>query len=187
MVDDHSISMSTFDKTARTYCELTLLSARAQGVESVSNSQVRRQAISDLVTIHVARDLAKLKGITPDKQAYELTGAQKQEIKAAFPNDDAAENVVFALENSQEIAAIALALGEQLTGLTRTDENATTLAEAGQSEIQAAFKDHEVKISPRFGLSGTLREVGPTGSLSVAEIDFEAPAEDELPAEQRCA
>ncbi len=73
VVDDQAISMATFDKTARIYCELTLLSAKEQGVNSVPNGDVRRQTISDLVTVIVARDLATLKGVTPDKQLYEIT------------------------------------------------------------------------------------------------------------------
>ena len=72
VVDGHSISMAKFDKTARVYCQLTLLSAKEQGVMSVPNSDVRRQTISDLVTIYVARDLAKEEGVTVDKKLYEL-------------------------------------------------------------------------------------------------------------------
>ncbi len=187
VVDDHAISMSTFDETARVYCKLTLLSAQEQGITSVSNSDVRRQTISDLVTIHVARDLAEEHGITPDKQAYELSGAQIQEIAEAFPEGDDAENIEFAIENSQEISAIAIALAEKSTGEVMSQENAVQLAEIGEAEIKAAFKDHDVEVSPRFGLSSTLKEIGPSGSLSVANVDFEAPTADELPADQRCA
>lgn len=187
VVDDHEISMSTFDKTARIYCELTLLSAQEQGVASVPNSDVRRQTISDMVTIFVARDLAEDKGITLDKQSYELAPAQAKEIGAAFPKGDDAETVELAIENSQEIAAIAIALGEKSTGELRTEENAAQLSEAGEAEIRAAFEDHDIEISPRFGLSSTLKEIGPTGSLSVADIDFESTNEAQLPADQRCA
>src|SRR5687768_10412802 len=85
IVDGHSISMAKFDKTARVYCKLTLLSAKEQGVMSVPNSDVRRQTISDLVTILVARDLAKEEGITVDKKLYELTPDQVKEVGTAFP------------------------------------------------------------------------------------------------------
>lgn len=187
VVDGHSISMKKFDKTARIYCKLTLISAKEQGVTSVSNSDVRRQTISDLVTIHVARDLAEDEGITVDKRSYELTPDQVKEIGKAFPKGDDAEHVEFAIENSQEISAIAIALAEKSMGVTRTDENVGQLAEEGQGAILAAFKDHDVEFSPRFGLNGSLKEIGPTGSLSVTDVDFEAPTEDELPADQRCA
>ncbi|MDR7086103.1 hypothetical protein J2X11_000942 [Aeromicrobium panaciterrae] len=185
VVDDHSISMTKFDKTARIYCKLTLLSAQEQGMASVPNADVRRQTISDLVTIYVARDLAKEKGVSVDKKQYELSGDQVKEVGTAFPKGDDAEHVEFAIENSQEIAAIAVALAEKSTGVTATNENSSQLAEAGHAAIIAAFKDHDVKFAPRFGLSSSLKELGPTGSLSVPETD--GPAEDQLPADQRCA
>lgn len=185
VVDGHSISMSKFDKTARIYCKLTLLSAKEQGVMSVPNSDVRRQTISDLVTIHVARDLAEEERVTVDKQLYELSPDQVKELATAFPEGDDAEHVEFAIENSQEIAAIAVALAEKSTGETATDENSSQLAEVGRTAIIGAFKDHDVQFAPRFGLSSSLKEIGPTGSLSVPQT--EGPAEDELPADQRCA
>lgn len=185
VVDGHSISMAKFDKTARVYCQLTLLSAKEQGVMSVPNSDVRRQTISDLVTIFVARDLAKEEGLTVDKKLYELTPDQVKEVGAAFPKGDDAEHVEFAIENSQEISAIAVALAEKSTGVTATPENSGQLAEEGRAAIIAAFKDHDVKFAPRFGLSSSLKETGPTGSLSVPKSD--GPAEEQLPADQRCA
>lgn len=200
VVDGHSISMAKFDKTARVYCKLSLLAAKeqaeqqaqAQGVPvsslpkpSVPNSDVRRQTISDLVTILVARDLAKEEGVAVDKKMYELLPDQVKEVGTAFPQGDDAEHVEFAIENSQEIAAIAVALAEKSTGVTATNENSNQLAEEGRAAISAAFKDHDVKFAPRFGLSSSLKETGPTGSLSVPSTD--GPAEDQLPADQRCA
>ena len=187
VVDDQAISMAKFDKTARIYCELTLLSAKQQGVTSVPNAQVRRQAISDLVTVIVARDLARQKGVTPGKQLYELSASQLKDIAKAFPKGDDAETVESAIENSQEIAAIAIALGEGSSGTTATAENQQELSSAGQADITAAFKDHDVSFAPRFGLSGRLNDLGPTGSLSVSSVGSDAPAEDKLPAAQRCA
>lgn len=177
--------MTKFDKTARIYCKLTLISAKEQGVTSVPNSDVRRQTISDLVTIYVARDLAKEEGVTVDKKLYELSADQVKEVGTAFPKGDDAEYVEFALENSQEIAAIAVALAEKSTGVTATNENSNQLAQEGRAAITAAFKDHDVTFAPRFGLSSSLKEIGPTGSLSVPEAD--GLAEGELPADQRCA
>ncbi len=187
VVDGHAISMSKFDKTARVYCELTLLTAKQQGVSSVPNADIRRQTISDLVTIYIARDVAKDQGIAPDKRSYELTSAQLKQIGSEFPKGDDAETVEYAIENSQEIAAIATALAEKVTGTVATEANASQLAEAGLAAIVAAFKDHDVKFAPRFGLSDSLKDLGPTGSLSVANVDFEAPTDDELPTAQRCA
>lgn len=189
VVDDHSISMVTFDKTARIYCELTLLTAQQQGVEdpSVPNNEIRRQAVSDLVTVIVARELAKQKGVTPDKQTYELSATQLKEIAKGFPKGDDAEVVETAIENSQEIVATAIALGEGSAGVARTDENEAELTSVGQEAITDAFKDHDVKFAPRFGLSGNMKDLGPTGSLSVSEVSFDAPTDEQLPAAQRCA
>ncbi len=187
VVDDQAVSMATFDKTARIYCELTLIAARQQGIVSVPNAEIRRQAITDLVKVIVARDLAKVKGVTVAPRDYELTAAQLKEITAAFPDGDDAETVERAIENSQEIGAIAVALGSQATGVTPTEENRNQLGSEGEAAISKAFKDHDVTFAPRFGLSGDLKDLGPTGSLSVAEVTFDAPTDDELPPAQRCA
>ena len=187
VVDGRSISMTTFDKTARVYCELTLISAQEQGISSVPNADIRRQTISDLVTISIARDLAEQEGITIDKQSYELSSDQLSQIASEFPKDDDAETVELVIENSQEIAALSVALAEKATGTAATEDNAAQMAEAGRAAILTAFKDHDVEFAPRFGLSDTLEDLGPTGSLSASNIDFEAPSDDELPAAQRCA
>lgn len=188
VVDGHSISMAKFDKTARVYCELELrIQAQSGGQTELPNAEVRRNAIRNLVTVIVARDLAKLKGVTPDKQTYQRPEAELKDIAKVFPKGDDAKTIKTLFENDAEIAAIAIALAEQSSGVARTDENQDQLFSEGQAAIQKAFKDHDVKFSPRFGLSDTLKDLGPTGSLSVAEVNFEAPTENELPAAQRCA
>lgn len=186
VVDGRSISMTTFDETAEIYCTLTLRSAGQQGVATVSNAEVRRQAITDLVTAVVARKLAAIKGVTPKPQVYELTAEQRQQVAAAFPGDDI-DAVSAAIENSQEIVAISGALGAQSTGQAKSEANEAQLVQIGQAAILKAFPDSDVRFAPRFGLSDTMKPLSSTGSLSVAEIDLEQPTEDELPAAQRCS
>ena len=184
VVDGHSISMKTFDDTAKIYCTLTARSAAQQGVTAVDNADIRRQAITDLVTVVVARDVAAFKGVTPKPRAFELTPSQQQQITEAFPSNG--DEVGAVIEDSQEISAIAIGLGEQSTGQTRTPENEADLAQIGQAAILKAFSDHDVRFAPRFGLSDSMKQLSPTGSLSVAEVDLEKPAGGELPAAQRC-
>src|ERR1700712_1202889 len=76
VVDGRSISMKSFDKTAKIYCTFDLASAKNNGATSPSNVEVRRQAISGIVTALVARKVAAAKGVTPKPQSYVLTGEQ---------------------------------------------------------------------------------------------------------------
>jgi len=184
IVDSQSISMMSLDHTARIYCLLALRSGGQQGVGPVSNMEVRRQAITDMVTAMVAEKVAVKKGVTPRPQTYEITASQRQQIDKAFPADSAA--VSKAIENSQKTSAIAVALGAKATGAIPTAANQSDLAHAGQAEILKAFTDHDVQFSPRFGMSGTMKKMAPTGSMSVAEIAFDQPIDTALPAAQRC-
>lgn len=187
VVDGHAISMSKFDQSARLLCEVSLRDAQSQGQKSLPNDQVRRQAIVNLVTVIVARDLAKQKGVTPNKSTYELPADQVASITKAFPKGSDAKAVESIYEDYNETVEIAIALGEQSTGLTRSDENQRQLVSEGQTAIQKAFKEHDVKFAPRFGLSGSLKDLGPTGSVSVSKVRLDAPNETELPLTQRCA
>lgn len=186
VVDGESISMKTLNDTAAVYCTLTLASAQQQGVTTVPNSDVRRQAVTSLVSMVVARKLAKDKGIEVEPSRYDLTTSQEQQIAKAFPKDDA-EKIGKAIEDSQEVSEIAIALGETSTGEKRTDTNEADLAQAGQEEITKAFADNGVKFAPRFGLDATTKAISDTGSLSVAQVDLDKKSEDELPAAQRCS
>jgi len=184
VVDGQSISMKSLDDTSRVYCLLALRSGGQQGVSSVSNAEVRRQAITDMVTAMVAEKVAVAKGVHPKPQTYEITASQRQQIDKAFPADSAA--VSKAIENSQKTSAIAVALGAKASGSIPTATNQSDLAHAGQAEILQAFRDHDVQFSPQFGMSGTMKQLSPTGSLSVPEITLDQPTDTELPTAQRC-
>lgn len=186
MVDGQSISMKTLNKTAEVYCTLTLRTAQAQGGAAPDNAELRRQAITSLVSVVVASRLAADEGVTPRPSEYELTGAEQKQIAEAFPQGDL-EQISSAIEDSQEIAVISIALGEKSTGQARTAANEAELARAGRAQITEAFSDSDVKFAPRFGLSSTSKQIAPTGSLSVAPADLGASEAAQLPAAQRCS
>jgi hypothetical protein len=186
VVDGQTISMKTLDRTAQAYCELTLKSAEGQGATVPPSSDIRRQAVTSLVSLVVARGLAEEQGVTPKPSSYELSSSQKKNVAAAFPQSDL-EQIYQAIEDNQELSLIAVALGEKATGVKRTAENEAQLAEAGQAQITKAYADNDVSFAPRFGLSGSSKAVADTGSLSVAPADLGADKPDKLPADQRCA
>src|SRR5689334_10048238 len=134
VVDDQTISMKTLDKTAEAYCTLTLASAKSQGATVPGNADVRRQTVTTLVSLVVARKLAKQEDVTPRPAEYELTTQQEDQISKAFP-DDNADELKKLIEKGQELSAISVALGEKSTGQARTADNVSQLAEAGQAEI----------------------------------------------------
>src|SRR5215212_4662651 len=70
VVDDQTISMRTLNKTARAYCTLSLAGSQQQGATSPDNAEVRRQAVTTLVSLAVGRKLAKEHGITVRPSQY---------------------------------------------------------------------------------------------------------------------
>jgi hypothetical protein len=185
VVDGQSISMKTLDRTAEAYCTLSARTAQQQGGAAPDNADMRRQAVTSLVSLVVARRLASEKGISPKPASYELTSDQQDQIAKAFPTADAAE-IGKAIEQSQEISQIAVALGSRSAGQTPTADNQAQLAQAGQAEITKAFKANEVKFAPRFGIKAGQSDPT-TGSLSVAQADTGKASGAELPAAQRCS
>lgn len=184
VVDGRSISMKSFARTAKIYCTLTVRSAAQQGIKDISNADVRRQAIGDMVTVIVARKIAALQGVTPKPQQYELTTEQRRQISKVFPTDS--EAVATAIQDSQESAAIAVALGAASTGETRSSANESKLAQIGQVAIVKAFPGHHVRFAPMFGMNDSLKQMSSTGSMSVSDGNLDQPADNELPTAQRC-
>lgn len=189
VIDGKAISMKSFEKNARMYCQVELQLQRQGGTAkpTLPNNEVRAHAITDLITVRVARDLARQKGVTPAKQTYERPADEIATLETLFPDGDDAKTVRTILENNGEIRAIAVALGEQSTGQSATEANQEELQSAGYEAITKAIKKHDIEISPRFGVSDTLKLLNKTGSVSVSEAGFDAPTDTELPPEQRCA
>ena len=186
VVDGRTISMDTLDRTAAAYCTLTASAAKQQGIATVSGSEVRRQAVVGLVSLRVARDLARSKGVTVEPSTYELTPAQRDQVATSFPDSDVAE-LAKVIRDSREVSALAVALAEQQTKQQATSENEAQFADIGQGAILAAFADRDVSFAPRFGLDSKGQQRAATGSVSVTPDDLQAPVDEELPASQRCS
>lgn len=186
VVGKQAISMRTLDDTAEAYCTLSVDAARQQGAQSIDNSQIRRQAIVGLVSVIVARDIAKSQRLEVDPSSYRLTDEQRDQIEKAFPAAKVDE-LAQAIEDSQEVAAISVALGAKLTGRPATPEDAKQLADVGQAAILKSFRAKDVKFAPRFGLDPGANVRSDSGSISVTPVDLEAPTSDELPDALRCS
>jgi hypothetical protein len=187
VVDGESISMRTLDRTATAYCVAIAASDRQQsGAPTTSNSSIRRQAVVGLVSLVVARKLAAAEDLTIKPSAYEVTSAERAQLSRQYPDGDP-EQLARAIEDSREVAAIAVALAAEQTGEQPSAANEQQLAQLGQSTILAAFADNDVSFAPRFGLDTSGRPKADTGSVSVAANGLEALADGQLPAAQRCA
>lgn len=185
-VGNKTISMRTLDETAQAYCTLTADAARQQGVGGIDNVEIRRQAIVGLVSVIVAREIAKSEGLEVDPGSYRLTDAQRDQISETFPASEGDE-LAKAIEDSQEVAAISVALGAKLTGRPATPENTKQLADVGQAAILKSFRAKDVKFAPRFGLDPGANVRADSGSISVTPVDLEAPTSDDLPDTLRCS
>lgn len=179
MVDGQAISMSTLDDTARAYCELTLRDQ--QSPEPLDNSEIRRQAINDLVLARIATDIANERGLkfpasvdVDPKQFVEEFGASR------------APGVAAAISESRDMFNLFVVIGGQDAAIAVTEENSTDLAQAGFAVVRGAFADHDVKFAPRLGLADSGEPNENIGSLSVAPIGFEAPMPNELPGPLAC-
>jgi len=182
VVDDTTISMGRADDVATVYCQLSLLSA-PEGTP-ISNADVRRQAVTDLVVGVVAGDMADEANVTPNPSAYEITPAQRQEIAQAFP-DDEVDAVVDAINGSQRTFAIAELLGAEQNA--DPDAEAEQLRQQGLELIQAEIGRREVRFDPRFGISRDGTQNAATGSLSVPVEPPDPAAQEGLPATQQCS
>jgi len=182
VVDDTSISMSRADDVASVYCRLALLSA--PGGAPISNADVRRQAVTDLVIGVVAVEMAEDANLTINPHQYEITPAQREEIAAAVP-DDQLDLVVNAISSSQRTFAIAEALGAE--EVDDPDAEAQQLREEGLQLIQAEVARRDVRFDPRFGIGKDGTQEASTGSLSVPVEEASASDQEGLPATQQCA
>ncbi|RYJ05641.1 MAG: hypothetical protein EON52_10515 [Actinomycetales bacterium] len=188
VVDGHAISMEKADHAAEVYCRLTLVSAQQQGVTTVSNSEVRRQAVSDLVLARVADRLARDRLIEVPTSAYTLNATQRANVAKTVP-DLPAKTAIDVVESSQRTFVIATLLGEQLEGKELDVTKGTDdLQSAGLEELLAALKKVDVRYDPRFGLTRTSQpRKNLTGSLSVSPEPLADGAQSDLPTTQRCA
>ena len=181
VVDDTTISMGQADDVAVVYCQLALASA-PQGTP-ISNADVRRQAVTDLVVGVVAREMADEANVTPNPSTYEITPAQRKEIAQSVA-DDELDPVIDAINASQHTFAIAELLGAEQND--NPDADAEQLRQQGLQLIQAEVARRDVRFDPRFGIARDGTQKAATGSLSVP-VEAPEPTQEGLPATQQCA
>jgi hypothetical protein len=181
VVGDITISMGQADDTAAVYCKLALASA-PQGTP-ISNADVRRQAVTDLVVGVVAREMAQEANVEPNPSTYEVTPAQRKEIAQAVA-DDELDAVIDAINASQHTFAIAEKLGAEQND--DPDADAEQLRQQGLQLIQAEVARRDVRFDPRFGIARDGTQKSATGSLSVP-VEAPDPSQEGLPATQQCA
>jgi hypothetical protein len=180
VVGDTSIPMDRADDVATVYCQLALLSSGPS--TPISNADVRRQAVTDLVVGVVASDMAEDAGVTPNPSSYEITRAQRKDIARTFP-DSELDRVVDTINEAQRTYAIAEQLGARRVG--DPDAEAEQLRNRGLELIQAEIAKRDVRFDPRFGIARNGRQKAASGSLSVA-VKAPAPDQKELPVTQQC-
>ena len=182
VVGDTTIPMGHADEVATVYCQLTLLSA-PEGTP-ISNADVRRQAVTDLVVGVVASEMADDANLTPNPSTYEVTPAQRKEIAQTFSGDEV-DAVVDAINASQRTATIA-----ELLAAERNDDpdaEAEQLRQQGFQLIQAELGRRDVRFDPRFGIQGDGTQNAASGSLSVPVKPPDPAAQEGLPATQQCS
>ncbi len=186
-VDGTTITMAQADRTADVLCEVSLFSAaQSGGGSTIDNADVRRQAVSELVSGVVAREVAAREGIRVPRSAYVFTGEQRAQVEQALPDVDVDE-AVRVLEAGQRTYAIAEKLGEAATGQRADDTNAQQLQQAGRSVLADALRKADVSIDPRLGLGDDGQQVAATGSLSVPAAADTRDRPLIAPATQRCS
>lgn len=187
VVDGTTISMDEADRTAAVYCEVALFSSAQSGAGgTVDNADVRRQAVSELVTGVVAEAVAERQELDVPRSAYVFTREQRDQVAEALPDVDVDE-AVRVLEAGQRTYAIAERLGEIATGEETTEENASDIQEAGRAVLADALREADVSIDPRFGLGDDATQVATSGSLSVSSDVLEEDVPLVAPATQRCS
>ncbi len=186
VVDNHTISMAKVGQRADAYCAVSLVSAQQQGIKALSNAEIRRQAVSDLVTMTVATDVAEDEGVTADPKLYSLSDEQSAQIRRTFAKADP-DQVVEAILMAQKTYALTIALGAKETGKQYDEKNADELRAAGEQVIAKAMKKADIQIDDRFGLDDTTAQISDTGSQSVSQENLAQTPADKLPSSQRCS
>ena len=179
VVNGETISMRSADEAAQTFCLINL--AGQQGGGAVDNSEIRRQALTALLLVEVADQVAadrNLKYTVPKEKPAGIDEFRKALEPSVRKNFDTL------ISDNFRLGAIVIELG-RATDPKLTDENA--LLELGMAELNKAMADMDVEIDPRFGLDASGQQIADSGSLSVATENLDAPAPDERAIALQCA
>ena len=178
VVNGERISMQTADDAARTFCQVNMV-GQPEG-SATDNSQMRLQALASLIISEVADQVAKEEGIkvnVDDELPAEFV-AFRDSLNAS---DRAAFDSIY--KANIRMGAIATELGR---AAAPDEKNPDALAQIGMQVLQKSLAEQDIEIDPRFGLSPELTQISDSGSLSVATVNFEAPAPDERSLALQC-
>lgn len=179
VVNGERITMQTADEAARTFCQVNM-AGQPEG-SATDNTQMRLQALASLIISEVADQVAKEEGIkvTVDNELPAEFADFRGSLTAA---DRAAFDSIY--EANMRMGAIATELGR---AAAPDEKNPEALAQLGMKELQKALAEQDIEIDPRFGLSPELTQIADSGSLSVATVNFDAPAPDERSLALQCS
>ncbi len=184
IVDGEEISQTSADETAQVFCRINLLSAQQQGVEELSNAEIRREAIRQMVLGVAADRVAERDDLSiPSSLTTLSTEDRAQAVRAVRGLDR--DTVIRVLEDSQRLYAIVTALGERQLGEKVDEKNQQQVQEAGRALVEAELKKLTVRYAPRYGLDADGTQEARTGSLSTTIETADSSAK--LPDTQRCA
>lgn len=184
IVDGEEISQTSADETAQVFCRINLLSAQQQGVKELSNAEVRREAIRQMVLGVAADRVAERDDLSIPSSLTTLSSADRAQATQVVSDLDR-DTVVRVLEDSQRLYAIVTALGEKQLGQKVDQQNQQQVQQAGRAVVEQELKKLTVRYAPRYGLDPDGTQEARTGSLSTT-IES-ADTSKRLPDTQRCA
>jgi len=156
VVDGELFTLEDADALVGSYCALN------GGPGSAPRSEVRRQAVVDLIVTTVMDGVAEREGIVVRGEAYELPEEDIAEIEATF--GDEAEDIIALLERNARAQAVAERIVRTEVSSELSDEQVAELA----TEVALdAVRSADVEIDPRYGISDDLTRATGSGSLSV--------------------
>lgn len=179
VVNGERITMQEADSLAPVFCQVQV--AGQQGTAVFDNAQVRREALSSLIFIELAEQIADERDLTvkvPDEENPQLAAFREilaPEYHASFDSF---------IEQNLRFGAIAIALGASLAPDVK-DEN--SLLELGMAEMSKVLSETEIEIDPRFGLSPEGQAIADSGSLSVLSMNLEGSTPETRAAATLCS
>lgn len=173
VVGDETASTTEVDDLAQGLCE----AVAASGQGDVTGADARQQAATTMLNLMAARQAADELGVEVEPSAIELTGEERGNLEAQFPEADL-EQITELVEIGKETGAIVAAIGAEEAGSDASEQETQA---AGQQYLQEYITGADVDVDPRYGLDGAGQPVD-TDSLSVQVSE---PDED-TPVSQQC-
>lgn len=179
VVNGERITMQEADSIAPLYCLVQLAGQQESAV--FDNAQIRREALSSLIFIEVADQLAAEKNLTV-KVSDDL-GAPAEAFREAL-DPEFRDDFDSLMEQNLRFGAIAIALGRSVAPDV-ADEN--ELLNIGMGEIGKALGESDIDIDPRFGINAMGEQIADSGSLSAMTVNLDRSTADTRAAATLCS